>query len=267
MLVAGAPRSGTTLLSALLSTSPDCQPFRPEAHYLAEVVRAWASGRADFEVSTQYFCRDRAAFDDLHFDFVGRLLDEARATCGSPRLLVVKHCTLTPLLPALLRRLPRLRAVVIARDCAALAVSMRRAFGESALAPPAVDRLVRTYNAYYGAAVSAALADPDRCLLLRYESLVSGAGPDIAGALGIAPLRPDRLWDRADFDLPVLVRGDPLSSSLWGEPLTARRLEEDAGTLGPALAERIGRDTREVARAVERLSQAACALGKELEPC
>ncbi len=266
ILVGGAPRSGTTLLSALLSTSDSCQPFLPEFHYLAEVVRAWALGVRAFDASTRYFTTERARFDALHFDFVDRLLDEARRAAGEPTMLVIKHCKLTPLLPVLMRQTRRIRAVVIERDCAGLAVSMQRAFGDTALSDRAVENLISTYNAYYGAAVAASLSHPDRCLIVRYQDLVSGIDLNLADRLGIAGLRPDRLWDRAEFDVVALAAEHPLKSDLWGQQISHCRLDEGTATIPPNLTARLHQGTQAVAEQVKQISRIVPA-PEELERC
>jgi hypothetical protein len=105
-LLAGHPRSGTTLLEQVLGAHPGVAALDEPPAFAQTVEPAF---RQNTEHST-------ARLNVLRRAYTRALLDEAGAAAGTGRLLLDKNPSLTVQLPVALRVFPELRVVVALRD-------------------------------------------------------------------------------------------------------------------------------------------------------
>lgn len=247
VFVGGAPRTGTTFLTALLCTSQSCNPFAPEFHYLASLAMALIQNLSIFESSQRHFVRSKQALIDSHFEFMRRVLDESWVSLGSPRYLVIKHCKLTPLFGMLARHIPAARFIVAIRDARDTIASNLRAYEKhhrmrGVPVPEHVASLIAQFNGYYGALLSSQSELQDRLLVVQHERLARGELAPLADFLELSDIDATQLWKRAVFDIRRLEH-DSMFSAHWGQPVSAETIDTYRQTLDAATAERIFRET------------------------
>ena len=246
VLVAGAPRSGTHFLHALICTSASTNPFIPEYHYLYHLVSAYVQALHMFGVGSDSAFPSAAAFAEHHFRHVRETLRQGWRTVGSPSAFTFKHCSLTPHIELLAEHVPDMRFVVIVRDprdaMASFVRAVRKQSGQADLLPmPLIEKGIDIFNAYYGHVIAVAAGDAaGRLLCVRYEDLVAGKGIErLRRFLGFPDIDPDRLWQRASFDIGADYKDFHMFSELWGKPLSSDNVGRYAEVLPHDIAEMV----------------------------
>lgn len=251
VIVTGAPRSGTHFIHSLICTSSRTNPFVPESHYLYFLLEAYLRSLKVVNSADSAGFGDPESFASHHFAMIRSTLMTTWKHLGKPELLVLKHCSFTPVLPVLARRFGTMRFVVIRRDARDAIASELRAAERATKVPlgntertTVVERSIDRYNLYYGALAAAAAELAERLYCVQYEELVNGTGIDgLASFLDIPDLAPDQLWKRARFDISD-YRGFPLYSELWGAPMSPKNVGRYLETLSPCEAGVIADRTR-----------------------
>lgn len=251
VLIGGMPRSGTTSLSALISTSSLCNPFAPEPHYLGYLANALPNL---FLPNQSCFYRDKEEQLRQHFRFFRTVLDEAWVTLGRPKILVVKHVLFTPVCGIIGQHLPQARFLAIMRDPRDVFASMLRTrvrhqptahIDRSDLEDYVVQWIIR-FNKYYLAVLSAATNGfRGRLLAVDHESMCRGIIGPIGQFLGLSDIDPDKLWNRSVFDI-TQHDDDPMFSDGWGKPLHTGSSRSRGNELDEEVAHTVDRDTRVV---------------------
>ncbi|TAF49941.1 MAG: sulfotransferase [Oscillatoriales cyanobacterium] len=253
LLVGGAPRSGTTLLQALLCSGPDTNPLMGEAIDLAHLVQAYAHSRDLHRLgeTTDYF-QDLNDLRQFYRQPIAALLQRVWQRYDHPACLVLKSPALTPHLPELLDLIPHAQALVSVRDprdgAASLrAIGQRYAADQSASVAPAdpqataiesqlaqqpIERLGQYFCNHYATVLACRDADLwDRLRFVRYEALVAHLDAAIAQLQAFTGLQlhcdPAQPWQRSAINfqhLPDRYRawwsgqgyGDRISSASIG---------------------------------------------------
>ncbi len=236
LLVCGAPRSGTTLLQAMLCSGSDTNPLIGEAIDLAHLISAYANSR-----NLQRLGETTDYFDDLddlrqfYRQTIAALLNRVWQRHDRPTCLVLKSPALTPHLPDLLDLMPHAQAVVSVRDPRDGAASLwaigqqfetdqslavtsagdRKTAIEYQLAQQPIEHLGRYFCGYYATVLACRDAHFwDRLRFVRYEALVERPEAAIAQLQAFTGLRlhcnPAQPWQRSAIDfqqLPDRYRG------------------------------------------------------------
>lgn len=249
VFVGGMARSGTTLLSALMSTSSACNPFAPEHHGLGFLAQAISS----LTLPDQFlFYRDREEQLRRHFNLFRDILDEGWAALGEPAILVLKHCSLTAVCELVCRFIPQSKFVAIMRNPLNMysSVSRARRIVSGGRESPSdmethVVQWIRRFNQSYKAVLTADKAGlSDRILAVNYEAICQGDTKALSQFLHVLDIDPSRLWKRARFDISNYKK-DPMYSAGWGKPLNDS-YREAPHEIAPQLVERIVEGTQSV---------------------
>jgi hypothetical protein len=184
IIVTGCMRSGTSLLYALVSTSPDTNAPIAPARYVSDnfhLLKRYLG--ADRLFAADYFA-DRSALIAYAQKTITGMLDAAWERTGRPRALTIKAAELSPMLLLVAEVLPHARFVVSVREPKDTIASMVKV-GErqkhaglrlfSARAKRDIGRLCKTYNAAYLPSLDAADSLADRLVHVRYEDVVASA--------------------------------------------------------------------------------------------
>jgi len=242
LFVCGAPRSGTTLLQALLCSGSETNPLIGEAINLAHLLGAYANSRQIQQLgeTTDYF-EDGAHLRRFYRQPIARLLQRVWQRYDRPSCLVLKSPALTLYLPDLLELIPQAQAVVSVRDPRDGAASLRaisqrvRASSfvsgsssesisgsstgsnpelkpqgiEHQLAQQPIERLGRYFCDHYATVL--ACCDPlvwERLRFVRYEALVDRPEAAINQLQAFTGLRlvydRDQPWQRSAIDFQHL---------------------------------------------------------------
>lgn len=230
LLVGGAPRSGTTLLQAILCSGSETNPLIGEAIDLAHLVSAYANSRSLQHLGeTQDYFADLDDLRQFYRQTIATLLNRVWQRYDRPACLVLKSPALTPHLPDLLDLLPQAQAVVSVRDPRDGAASLR-AIGqrftadqspsgarsgdqtatiEYQLAQQSIDYLGRYFCGYYATVLACRDAQFwERLRFVRYEALVAHPQAAIAQLQAFTGLdlhcNPDHPWQRSTINFRQL---------------------------------------------------------------
>ena len=230
LFVCGAPRSGTTLLQALLCSGSETNPLIGEAIDLAHLVGAYAHSRRIQQLgeTTDYF-EDGDHLRAFYRQPIAALLNRVWQRYDRPTCLVLKSPALTPHLPDLLDLIPQAQAVVSVRDPRDGAASLlaigrsvqadrsvavtrdesQNSSIESQLAQQPIERLGRYFCEHYTTLLACRDSRVwDRLRFVRYEALVDRPEAAIAQLQAFTGLRlvcnPDQPWQRSTIDFQHL---------------------------------------------------------------
>lgn len=235
VIVTGVPRSGTHLLHSMICTSQRTNPFVPEYHYFYFMLEAYLRTLKIFNPAQAAGFASKDALVRHHFALMRLSLIEAWDQLGRPEMLVMKHCSITPVIPVLARRFPTMKFVVIQRDArdsiASEVRAARKGDPEIENVEQTIEEGIERYRLYYGSVLRAMTSLRDRIKLVQYERLAQGEGIRELGAfLGIDDIAPDMLWQRANFAIGKFDHFK-VFSDLWGQPLSSANIGRYRETL------------------------------------
>jgi len=254
--VTGAPRSGTHLITSLICTSSRTNPFMPEFHTLNNSMAAWHRSRAAW-TSQKHLFLNREELDSVYRSHILDLVGCAWRSGNRPSTLVLKHCSITPIIPFLLETFPEWTFAVCIRDARDVIASEVRGWTKlNGSFPPieVIDQLIEQYNWYYLPLMEPVPVIGPRVQGLIYEDIARGEMDSIERVTG-EPANADALWESEKFSIGVEYEGTAAFSRFWGEALTASRIGSYLETLDEDIAERIATKTGEVAARFKLLIQ------------
>jgi Sulfotransferase family len=223
LFVGGAPRSGTTVLHALICTANNTNGYIEECSYFGGFMHPFLRGLETFDIHTKYYFSTREKFFDYHASILARLLSDIWRTVGSPEILALKDPLLTPCFHHLARMLKRARFVVITRnpyDTISSRIEVMRRLNDGREPKTGEIRAVcLEYANWYRAILDNRDALGDRLCIVSYEKLVMGEEYSILEALGIGEIQPDNVWSNAITNIRDNVGGGWFST-LYGQKLT-----------------------------------------------
>ena len=236
--VGGAPRSGTTLLSAVLSGDDSTNPLLGEAKYFRLMIEAYRAGKANFDALTKYYFADATAFREFHRSWVLAFLDEVLAQYRPATNLVIKEPILTHAFPLVFELVEDAKFLIMVRDPRDIVASLAevreralRAQRHDLPMPQNASEAVKQLKAIYHANLACQRAGfAERVLYVKYESLVRAPAPEVERlrrftGLALAAFDAGSAWPHSATFLADPIRArSPWTSSLWGKPVTATRI-------------------------------------------
>ncbi|MBM3512819.1 MAG: sulfotransferase [Alphaproteobacteria bacterium] len=253
ILVSGAPRSGTTLLQALLCTSARAHRMTPEHKYLAGIVSAFSASLQRFESHTRFYFESRSTFLELNRRMIENLVIDAWHRVGEPEVLVLKEPALCPSIPDLLELLPRAEATVVYRDPRGIVASrievFRRQRPEAPIDNARVEAWARQVVDAYRPVFEQIERLQTRVHVVRYESLATGSAvAPLEAKLGMT-FDQSRLW--ADADVPFNEERDWVTALMRG-PISSSSVDRHGSILTTEQATIVTRETKELVPLVDR---------------
>lgn len=240
VLICGNRRSGTTLLNNILCRASDTNPQIAEIQPLTHLLSAFAWSEANYDRMTQYFFRDRAAFDEFRQETCNRLLDAVWQKYGRPKHLVLKNPELSFHASQLMSMWPAARLLACTRDprdqiASEVEVIRRRPeYGEPG-GVASIPELCASFARYFEPLYELSLTKPDRVRTVRYEDWITGGEKAIEGIAEFCRLEIPKLsltenWpDPAALLDRLMMR--PSASELYGRALSIDRIGKYMDTL------------------------------------
>jgi hypothetical protein len=175
VLIAGAQRSGTTLLQTLLANALGA-PVLPESHILCDILTAHKRALQSWNKTRFYYCTE----DDLRDffrAFANRHIEDLARTETSQSTLVLKDPNFVQVLPEAAAIFPECQRIVCVRDPRDIVASFLRIGKREG--PEATSRYSRRDIHFIAKKVLASYApltgasSPQDVILVRYEKLAA----------------------------------------------------------------------------------------------
>lgn len=220
LFVAGAPRSGTTILHAIVCASEKTNGYITECSYFTAFMHPLLIGLNTFDVHTKHYFATREALIQNHSEILNSELSKIWEKTGRPEVLALKDPMLTPLIPHLSEPLPQAKFVVSVRDPRATVSSRievaKRETRNNEVADDQIRRFCDEYVHMYGTVANHLPTLGDRILIVDYRDVAHGTAFDKLTAFGVGRIDTRRIWSNAIAD-PTRPSSDVWATALHGK--------------------------------------------------
>jgi hypothetical protein len=191
IIIAGPPRSGTTLANRILCTSPECAPFLPECSFLTRQIEQYSNilNYADKERFSAYFSTEeecRSCFEKCvgaHFES----LMKARPEVAGHEYIVLKDPMLSFNLLRAQELLPaETRFVITIRNPLAVMASMKKVESRRGSIWDIKTKVDEIFNFYFHLNRVREEARIVSACYVRYEDMVTGQWGSLESFLGFS---------------------------------------------------------------------------------
>ncbi len=204
LFILGAPRSGTSLLHALICTSNEVNDYINECTFLTALVRLFKQGYADLEDHNRSYFDGDQKYIDYQVTIIRNFVVDSWLAFDTPRVLALKDPLLTLHADALALFLPKSEFVVAVRNPEAVMSSylnVDRKAGKTItldLVRKRCDEITSSHSATYDLARKYGA----RVKFYQYENFFRpDATAVLSSFLGISNISEDRLWISRHFDI------------------------------------------------------------------
>lgn len=225
VFVGGAPRSGTTMLHALLCTSPNVNDYVAECRYFTTLLEPLSTALKQYKFYSQFYFDSEANLLRYHATLLSKVLCDMRSHLGSPAILALKDPYITPQIPFLVQINEAIRSLVVFRDhrdCLASIVRAERK-GGVVVDEERFMRICREYNGIYTSLIGQYSVLSGRVVLIRYEDLVVGDCSDLFQRVGVEGVDVAKLWSSSKTDVSHYADHN-YYSDLFGKPIDKQRI-------------------------------------------
>ena len=235
-------RTGTTLLTSILSSDPSTNTMIAEVQYLAQMLGSYRWGKNYFAEFLSDTFETPDDFKQFNRQYVGDYLKRTRDRFSPCEHLVLKTPRMTRLFPEVFELIDNVRFVVIIRDPRDTITSMmevarkQRDAGQRIILDISrmdLKSMIIDYRSSYEWLFRNDLTDLKRAtMLLRYEDLVLNFSDTVGKISQFTDLRltdfdPNANWQRTTIDYEQ-VRNNPIlapwGTEVWGKPVSSERI-------------------------------------------
>jgi hypothetical protein len=198
VFVGGPPRSGTTILHAMICSSDKTNGFINECSYFTAFMHPLQVGLNTFEAHTRHYFESRDALLRNHEGILETELAKIWKRVGKPEILALKDPMLTPLFPLLGETLSSARFVVSVRDPRATISSRIEVTKREQPGVAVTEQQIRAfcleYVHMYRQIADARPVLGDRLCLVDYRDVAGSTAFDQLAAFGLGKLDRQRVW-------------------------------------------------------------------------
>jgi hypothetical protein len=220
VFVAGAPRSGTTILHAIVCAAEKTNGYINECSYFTAFMHPLLIGLNTFDVHTKHYFATREALIQNHSDVLNNELLKIWVRTGRPEVLALKDPILTPLIPHLAEPLPQAKFVVSVRDPRATISSrievVKRETQNSTVTDEQIRAFCYEYVHMYGTIANHLSTLEDRILIVDYRDVVHGTALDKLSSFGLGRIDTSLIWSNTISD-PNRPSSDVWATNLHGK--------------------------------------------------
>ena len=257
-LLAGARRTGTTLLNAVLCSDPATNPLVGEAQLLTRTVETYVWGKEHFDLFVEDYFGDPGSFRSFYAARVADFFDQARRRFRPASHLVLKNPELSLVLGDLAELDSEARFLISVRDprdqvTSELDTGLRqldRGWENPVAAERDIEALAHMINRYYAPILDTRDRYPERIHFVRYEDLVLRTTETLDRlsaftGLDLGSFDRDADWARVGLDWER-YRGLPSFTSAYGKKIDASRVGRHVRHLSEAEIDTVDRTCREL---------------------
>jgi hypothetical protein len=214
VLVAGAQRSGTTLLQTLLANALG-SPLLPEAHILCDILLSYKRARSHLQ-KTQFFYPTEDDLLDFFRTFALRHLEDISSRTASPSVLVLKDPNFVQVLDELSAIFPDCVRIVCVRDPRDIAASFlqigKRQSNRDRLSPYGkrdIRFIAKKILSSYARLLEC--PQPENIVLVHYEQLATDPNAVLERVSRDTGLK----FSYSQIDTPVWLAADARHDPAW----------------------------------------------------
>lgn len=235
--VGGAPRTGTTILHALICTDPSVNDYIAEASYFTALLRGFAIGWSRFDTHTYAYFADHQELGRYHSQLLRAVLHDIWEHVGRPKKLVLKDPMMSWQIGNLAQLIPETKYVLSIRDprdvIASRVTVMRKGNPDVVVTEQDIVKICSEFNVSYAPLIDGANIFVNRALLVPYEGLSrSGDLSSVNAFMGIT-CQPDRVWHSKLTDINRPASKTEWHTEQYGRPLNANSIGNYAEILTP----------------------------------
>jgi hypothetical protein len=220
LFVAGAPRSGTTILHAIVCASQRTNGYITECSHFTALLHPFLVGLNTFDFHTKHYFPSKGAFVECYAEVMRKELHRIWRYTGSHEILALKDPMLTPLIPHLAKVLPETKFIVSVRDPRATISSRIEVQKRETQGKPVTDVELQAFCAeyvhMYGTIANSLAELEGRILLVDYRDVVSGNVFDKLAAFDLGTINAEEVWANPIAD-PTPSTNDHWSTALHGK--------------------------------------------------
>ncbi|WP_213297237.1 sulfotransferase family protein [Paraburkholderia sacchari] len=237
VFVGGPPRSGTTILHAMICSSDKTNGYINECSYFTAFMHPLQIGLNTFQAHTRHYFDSREALIRNHACILDVELGKIWKRTGKPEILALKDPMLTPWFPLLGETLPHAKFVVSVRDPRAtissrIEVTQREQPGV-VVTDQQIQAFSQEYVHMYGMIANARPMLSERLCLVNYRDVASGKALEQLTAFGLGNLDSQRIWAEP-ISNPHEYADDAWSTQLLGQQPSTASVERFREHLSPA---------------------------------
>ncbi|CAN7434208.1 sulfotransferase [Paraburkholderia hospita] len=250
VFVGGAPRSGTTILHALICSSEKTNDYIGECSYFTAFLQPLATGLNVFDAHTRHYFDSREELIAHHGEALDRELLRIWHRLGQPEVLALKDPMLTQFFAIAAQALPRARFVLSARDprgtiSSRIEVAQKQS-GGSPVPEASIAEFCAEYVRLYRSVLDNRHYFGDRLCIVNYQDLVEGRANQVLEKFGCGRVALDHVWTR-DAN-PSAYTVDEWATELHGTLPSTTSIERFKTRLQPGAEEQILNACGDVAR-------------------
>ncbi|PVX82301.1 sulfotransferase [Paraburkholderia unamae] len=237
LFVGGPPRSGTTILHAMICSSNKTNGFINECSYFTAFMHPLQVGLNTFDAHTRHYFDSREALICNHAGILETELGKIWERTGKPEILALKDPMLTPLFSLLGETLSFAKFVVSVRDPRAtissrIEVTEREQRGV-AVTDEQIQAFCHEYVHMYGMIANARATLGERLCLVDYRDVAGGKAIEQLTAFGLGTLDSQRIWAEP-ISNPSEYADDVWATQLHGQQPSLDSVERFRQHLSPA---------------------------------
>ncbi|MCK2055485.1 sulfotransferase [Methylobacterium sp. 37f] len=240
VFVGGAPRSGTTILHAVICTSPNTNDYIAECSYITGMLLPYFRGLESWDIHTKHYFENHDKFLSFHSGIMSNIISMIHNQLDRPARLTLKDPIMTRFFHHVAQMLPQARFVVIYRDprdaiLSRLNVSRRLQSG-SEPSKAEIESACLEYNISYSGIIAHPHILNHRMIVLNYNDFVSGKELSKLESFGIFGMEPAKVWSSGRTQISE-YRADPWSTDLYGVALSPRSINRHQCELDSQVAD------------------------------
>lgn len=235
-IVLGGRRTGTTLLSAILSSDHRANLFGQEAQILTRIIETYSWGRRNFEHFGTSFFPDLESYRTFFQETIVQFCSKVASHISPGGILILKHPALSKVLIDAMDLLPNANFIATVRDprdqvSSELEVGARRmkvGIRDPNSETRNVVALAKQFMAFNKEILEVHNQQLKRLYIVRYENLVQKPQDvisDLQRALALnLTFDPSRPWPRMSKHGARSLTAHPSRSDLYGAPIDMRSI-------------------------------------------
>lgn len=242
VFVGGAPRTGTTVLHALICTSPSTNDYIAECSYLTNMLMPYFLGLEGWHIHTKHFFDNPEALLSYHSKIISDVVDKIHGQLGRPARLTLKDPIMTRFFHHVAQMLPRSRFVIIYRDPRDAVLSRlnvtRRLQNGAEPSRTDIESACYEYNLSYNGIIAHPHILNHRMTVVDYNDILTDKWLSTLEEFGLHGIDPSKIWSSDKTQINE-YRSDPWSTDLYGAPPNSSSIDRYKNNLDLEIAQHI----------------------------